>query len=176
MRTLIIYTSSTGFTKRYAEWIAEEISDEVITFKEAKKKGNEFFEGYDSIVYGGWCMGGKVINEDWFKENMLAWKNKKLAIFCVGASPMDSPEVPEALDNNLSEEEKKIAKIFYCQGGLNYEKMKLPMKIMMKMYASSIAKKKDATEFEKTKAEMITKSYDISDKKYINPIIEYLKA
>lgn len=176
MRTLIIYTSSTGFTKRYAEWIAEELRGEVITLKEAKKKSNEFFEGYDSIVYGGWIMGGKVSKVEWFKEKISAWKNKKLAVFCVGASPMDSPEIPESLDSNLNEEEKKVVKTFYCQGGLDYEKMKMPMRIMMRIYASSIAKKKDATEFEKTKAEMITKSYDISDKKYINPIVEYLRV
>lgn len=121
-------------------------------------------------------MGGKVSKVEWFKEKISAWKNKKLAVFCVGASPMDSPEIPESLDSNLNEEEKKVVKTFYCQGGLDYEEMKMPMRIMMRIYASSLAKKKDATEFEKTKAEMITKSYDISDKKYINPIVEYLRV
>lgn len=176
MRTLIIYTSSTGFTKRYAEWIADEISGEVIRLKEAKKKGNEFFQGYDSIVYGGWLMGGKVSKVEWFKEKMSAWKNKKLAVFCVGASPIESPEVSKTLDNNFSEEVRKKVKVVYCQGGLDYDKMSFLMKTMMKMFVASLAKKKDASEFEKEQAEMIAKSYDISDKKFIEPIIEYLKA
>lgn len=175
MSTLIIYTSSTGFTKRYAEWISEEVNGELITLKEAKKKDSGYFDKYDNIIYGGWLMAGKVRKIEWFKEKILMWKNKKLAVFCVGASPIESPAVPVTIDNNFNDDQKSCTKIFYCQGGLDYEKMKSPMKVMMKMFAASLAKKKDATESEKIQAEMIAKSYDISDKKYINPIIEYLR-
>ena len=47
---------------------------------------------------------------------------------------------------------------------------------MMKMFAKMMANKKDKTEEEKGMAEMIGKSYDISDRKYILPIAEYIKG
>ena len=38
MRTLIIYTSQTGFTKKYAEWIAEKAKADILDLKNAQKK------------------------------------------------------------------------------------------------------------------------------------------
>ena len=31
MKTAIIYVSQTGFTKRYAEWLSEEVQEEIPT-------------------------------------------------------------------------------------------------------------------------------------------------
>ena len=44
----------------------------------------------------------------------------------------------------------------------------------MKMFVSALKKKKDPTEEEKIMTEMVAKSYDISDEKYLEPVIEYL--
>ena len=87
---------------------------------------------------------------------------------------MESPDIPKALDVMLTEEEKKIAKVFYCPGGFNYEGMKPLYKLMMKMFVKMLSSKKDATELEKEAAKMMSHSYDISDKKYLEPIVEYL--
>ena len=45
----------------------------------------------------------------------------------------------------------------------------------MKMLAKSLTSKKDATEKDKQMAQMISHSYDISDKIYIEPILAELK-
>lgn len=37
MRTLVIYNSQTGFTRRYAEWIVEELKCDIMPFAEAKR-------------------------------------------------------------------------------------------------------------------------------------------
>ena len=47
---------------------------------------------------------------------------------------------------------------------------------IQKAFAKMMEGKKDKTEDEKIMAEMIGKSYDISDRKYIEPMVEYLKA
>ena len=49
MKTLIIYTSQTGFTKRYALWLAGKVDGDVLELKDAQKKENDFFDGYDAI-------------------------------------------------------------------------------------------------------------------------------
>ena len=58
MNTIIIYSSQTGFTERYAKWLADELSAETITLADAKKKNDDYFKEADAIVYGGWVMGG----------------------------------------------------------------------------------------------------------------------
>ena len=46
---------------------------------------------------------------------------------------------------------------------------------LAKMFAKALASKKDATEADRKMADMISHSYDISDKKYIAPIVAEIK-
>ena len=175
MKTLIVYTSQTGFTKRYAEWLSERMNADLFDLKEARKKDDGFFEMYDAIVYGGWAMAGNLVKSKWFLDKAAAWKNKRLAVFCVGGSPNDNPDIEVALHNMLTDEQRNYIKAFYCQGGFNYEKMNAGSRLAMKMFVGSLKKKKDATEDEKIMAERISTSYDISDIRFIEPIVEYLE-
>lgn len=176
MKTLIIYTSQTGFTKKYAGWLAERMNADLLDLKDAQKKDSVFFDAYRAIVYGGWAMAGSLVKVKWFLDRASAWKDKKLAIFCVGGSPNDNPDVEIWLRKLLTDEQRSYIKAFYCQGGFNYEKMNAPSRLAMKMFVGALKKKKDATEAEKTMAQMISSSYDISDKKYIEPIVDYLEG
>ena len=170
MKTVVIYNSQTGFTKRYAEWIAEESSADCFELKEAKKKN---LDEYDAIVYGGWACAGSISKIGWFKGNINKWADKKLIVFCVGGSPEDNPDIDVFLKNAFKDSEKKVD-VFYCQGGFNYEKMSASSKVMMKMFTNMLKSKKDKTPEEENMIKMISSSYDISDKKYIKPILECL--
>lgn len=173
MKTIVIYHSQTGFTKRYAEWIAEAVGADCLELSVAKKKD---LTAYEAIIFGGWACAGSISKISWFKENIDKWADKKLIAFCVGGSPADNPEIDIALQGNFSEAEQKRVKIFYCPGGFNYEKMSAPSKLMMKMFVKALNAKKDKTEAEQTMAKMISSSYDISDKRYIEPILKYLEG
>ena len=174
MKTLIIYTSQTGFTKRYAEWLADKISGELIELNDAQKKADSFFEDYDAICYGGWLRAARIVKVNWFLGKAVNWKDKRLAVFCTGGSPNDNPDVDIMLRKMLTDEQRDYIKVFYCQAGINYENMKAPARLAMKMFVSALKNKKDATEKEKIMAEMIASTYDISDIKYIEPIVSYL--
>lgn len=175
MKTLVIYTSQTGFTKKYAEWIAEKTSGDILELKDAQKKNDSFFADYQAIVYGGWLMAGSTVKVKWFLNKAASWQDKRLAVFCVGGSPNDNPDVEVTLKKMLTDEQRKYIRTFYCQGGFNYEKMNGPSKLAMKMFVSALKKKKDQTEEEKIMTKMIATSYDISDIKYTEPIVEYLE-
>ncbi len=176
MKTIVIYTSQTGFTKRYAEWIAERMNADILDLKEAKKKPDSFFGGYDAIVYGGWCMAGKVAKSTWFLGKAPGCKGKKLAVFAVGCSPDGTPEVAESLKQLLTDEQRQYIKAFYCQGGINYERMSFPYRMAMKMFANSLKNRKNATAKEKEMGEFIAQNHDLADIRFIEPIIAYLEA
>ena len=61
-----------------------------------------------------------------------------------------------------------------CPGGFNYEKMSAASKFKMKMFLKVLKAKKDKTKEEEVMIKMIASSYDISDKKYIEPILACL--
>lgn len=130
---------------------------------------------YKTIIFGGWACAGGISKIGWFKSNIDKWGDKKLIAFCVGGSPIDNPEIETALEQNFNESERRKVKLFYCPGGFNYEKMSAPSKIMMKMFVKTLKAKKDKTEEDQIMVKMISSSYDISDKKYIEPILQYLK-
>lgn len=171
MKSIVIYNSQTGFTKRYAEWIAEAAGADCFELSVAKKKD---LTAYEAIIFGGWACAGSIRKLSWFKGNMDQWQDKKLIAFCVGASPIDSPEIDPALKRNFTESERKKVNVFYCPGGLNYEKMPALSKLMMKMLIITLKAKKGKTEADQEMIKMISASYDISDRKYIEPILKCL--
>ena len=178
MKTLIVYTSQTGFTKKYAEWLGERLKGEfmVMPLKEAQKHSASFFDDFQAIAYGGWAMAGKVTKSKWFLDKAASWRDKRLAMFCVGGAPAESRNVEAALKSMLTDEQREYIKPFYCPGGFNYERMSAASRFAMKIFISSLKKKKDATDEDRRMAELISTSYDISDKKYAEPIAEYLEG
>lgn len=172
MRTAVIYHSQTGFTKRYAEWVAEAADADCIELSEARKKNMSEYEG---IIFGSWVCVGSLSKLGWFKKNMDKWAGKKLIVFCVGASPADNPEIEEFMKQNFDGPEFAQVNVFYCPGGYNYEKMTARFKLMMKVFLKAMNVKKDKTEAEEEMIKWISSSYDISDRKYIEPILECLK-
>lgn len=172
MKAIVIYNSQTGFTRRYAQWIAEETGADCLELSQAKKKN---LAAYEAIIFGGWACGGSISKLGWLKGNIDKWSDKKLVAFCVGASPIESPEVEPALKQNFTESELERVPVFYCPGGLDYETMPAPSKLMMKLFIKMLKAKKEKTETEQEMIKMISASYDISDKKYIEPILKYLK-
>lgn len=175
MKVLVVYSSQTGFTKSYAYWICERTGGQMLELNEAKKKPESYFNDFDAIIYGSWAIAGKVNNSSWFREKLPSWKGKKLALFCVGASYVDDNEdIKILMDNSLTPEEKKYAKSFYCQGGINYEKMNFINKGLLKVFATVLKNKKNKTGQDEAMAKALEKSYDISDKKFIEPILDYI--
>lgn len=171
MKAVVVYNSQTGFTRRYAKWIAEAADADCFALAEAKKRS---MDEYDAIIYGGWACAGGISRLAWFKKNMNQWSGKKLIAFCVGASPIENPEIEEALRKNFSADEWEKVNVFYCPGGFNYEKMSAASRLMMKIFIKTLKAKKDKTEEDEIMIKMISSSYDISDRKYIEPVLECL--
>lgn len=173
MKTIVIYTSQTGFTKRYAQWIAKASGADCLKLSAAKMKN---LNAYETIVFGGWACAGGISRIGWFKRNIAKWTDKKLIAFCVGASPMDSPEIEPALRRNFTDSERERISVFYCPGGLNYEKMPAPSRLTMKIFVQTLKAKKNKTEMDREMIKMLSDSYDISDRKYIEPILEAISG
>ena len=70
MRTIVIYNSQTGFTKKYGKWIAEKSNAECDEYSVAKSMN---LESYDAIVFGGWAVAGSISKLKWFKSNISRW-------------------------------------------------------------------------------------------------------
>ena len=78
MKTLIIYNSQTGFTEKYAKWLAENLEAKCLSVKEAK---NEKLADYDRVIFGSWFCAESISKLNWFLPKIgdfLKDVNKKM--------------------------------------------------------------------------------------------------
>jgi len=139
MRTVVIYKSRTGFTKKYAEWISEELSADI--FHASKVTANMLLV-YDCVIYGG---GLYVVGIDGVKlitQNLDKLKDKKVVVFATGMSPSREEAVSEVISRNFTIEQQKIIQFFYLRGGFDYRKLNSFDKMLMTLLKASIKWKK----------------------------------
>ena len=166
---LVVYKSVTGFTKQYAQWIAEELDCSILDFKEVSAKT---LSEYKVIIFGGRFHAGFVDGLKKTKEIFEKSSATRLIVFATGAPPdTETAMIEEAWKNNFTPDESKRISHFYMQSGLRYKKMPLGDKLMLKAFSAMVKRKKDKTEYEKAMERALENSYDLSSKEYIKPLI-----
>lgn len=112
MKILVTFQSKTGFTKKYAKWIADAVDGDV---KDLSEVLNQEINKYDLIIHGGWIMGGMINGLDKIKNQ----NPKKLIVFGVGFTPKQEVEIEKYIEIN------KLDNIpfFYYEGGMDPKKM-----------------------------------------------------
>ncbi len=172
-KILVIYKSVTGFTKEYAEWIAQETDAALMDIKKATPKN---MSDFDTIVFGGRMHAGTVDGLKTAKKLLSQSHASHFLIFATGAMPNEAKATIEKMwHSNLTSEELSKFPHFYMQAGLCYEKMPFLDRMMMKAFRSMMKRKKAKTEADRQMAQAIAGSYDISSKEYIVPLIAALK-
>lgn len=100
-----------------------------------------------------------------------------IVVFATGATPSAAEDMINAIWNaSFSEEELKKIPHFYMQGGLNYKKMVIVDRLIMKTLANMLSRKKDKNSDEAGCEQAIGSSYDISSREYIMPLIQFVQA
>lgn len=172
-KILIVYKSSTGFTKKYAEMTAEEID---CTLADYKTVTADTMSKYNIVVFGTRAHAGTVDGYKKIKQNFQKSKAAHLVLFVTGATPnAEETIIRDFWKQNLSPGELRRLPHFYMQSGLRYENMCFSDKLMLKAASAFLKKKKEKTAFDKTFEQAISGSYDISSKEYIRPLISCLK-
>lgn len=122
MKILVTFQSKTGFTKKYAEWIARDVNADI---KELSQVSAEEIAEYDLVIHGGWIMGGMING----LEKITSFNPHKLVVFGVGFTPKKEVEISKCIEAN------KLADtpFFYYEGGMDPKKMGFIGRTMIKM-------------------------------------------
>ncbi|MCL2698643.1 MAG: flavodoxin domain-containing protein [Oscillospiraceae bacterium] len=172
MKIIIVYSSKTGFTKKYADWIAEELKCKTLPYSDFSES---IINEYDIIIFGSRVHAGKIEHLDKMKSYFNDKPGKELIVFATGGTPNAAEEVVNKIwRNNLTESEINDIPHFYMQSGLDYKKMGFPDKAIMKMGAFFMSMKKNKNDNEAGYENAIKDSYDDSSKEYILPLIKYM--
>lgn len=173
MKCLVIYKSETGFTKKYAEWIAGDLSADIHEYANVNQK---MLSRYDVVIYGGSLHAVGISGKKFITQNLDFLKNKRVIVFAVGASPYRKEILDEVRDKNFSEEEKKIIHFYYLRGGFNYHKLPFLDKILMKLLHLKLKRKKVLTADEKGMLNAFKQPVDFTRKENITELVSYVQS
>lgn len=179
-RTLVLYRSKHGTTKKYAHWIADALDADVM---EASKKDinhwSYLMTRYDMVIYGGNLNMGGINGIKEFKGTLMKYPIQNVAYFCVGSYPASEETTQEHLEANFTSREVEAGvKLFYCRGRLDYIGLGFLEKRIMGGLMKAIEKKypEDRTEAEAEILEAYYDDVDWSGRYYIEPLVEYVKS
>jgi len=173
MKYLVVYKSKTGFTEKYAKWIAKELSADIYSYKEVNE---ENFKDYDVIIYGGSLHAVGIEGIKLIKDNWNQLEGKILVVFAVGATPYREDTVEEIKNNNFSGEQLGKIQFFYLRGGFNYNKLPLIDKFLMKLLQLKLKRKKSLTADEKGMLNAYNKPVDFTRRENIDDIIFFIRS
>lgn len=98
-KILVVYKSKTGYARKYAEWIAEELNCDI---KENHKLSFSDLKDYDTIIYGGGLYAVGINGINLIKNNFDALKGKRLIVYATGATPPNEEDLKKVWETNFN--------------------------------------------------------------------------
>ncbi len=130
MSTVVIYKSKYGSTKQYAGWIAEELGADLKNADDVKLQD---LLPYDTIIYGAGVYIGCIAGIALISDNYEQLKDKKIIVFTVGLTdPADKKKCEDLCTKNYSWKMMDTIQTFHLRGALDYKKIGIGNKLMMK--------------------------------------------
>ncbi len=170
---IIVYQSRYGATEKYVRWLRE-ITD--FSCVETPKASAAVVGQYGTIVLCGGIYASGIAGISFLKKNVGKWKDRKIAVFCVGASPHDGKALEEIRARNLTGDLKGVP-LFYGRGAWDESRMKLVDRTLCKLLHKAVAKRDPDTYEPWMKALMCAKGQacDWTDKGDLMPLLDFLK-
>lgn len=173
-KIVVIYKSKYGSSKKYAQWIAEEVKGDLFDASEIKV---EMLKEYDTIVYGGGLYASGISGISLITKNFDIIKDKKIIVYTVGLASTDKKEVfAPIIEKNFPKEIIDNIKFFHFRGGIDYKKLNLVHKAMMAMLKKVVSKKPEDKLTDDDKGLLATygDKVDFTDKSAIVPLVNYI--
>lgn len=159
----IVYTSRSGFTKKYAEMLGEMLNLSAYSLKDSASDISRKAE----IIYLGWLFANCV------KDFSKARKRYNICAVC-GVGLCETGE-------NVSEVRKTTdipcgIPLFTLQGGFERESLKGINKLLISMIEKGLSNQKERSETDEKMLELIKHSADYTDAENLKSVIEWYRA
>lgn len=169
---IILYRSKYGATKKYADWLCEATGFDAI---ETAKADIRQVEQYETVIICGGIYASGIAGLSFLEKNYDRLKSKKLAVFCVGASPYDETAFEVIKTHNLKGGLKNIP-VFYGRGAWDQDNMSFTDRTLCKMLQKAVAKKdpKNYEPWETALMSAVGKVCDWTDRQYLEPLLAFV--
>lgn len=138
--SVVLYKSAYGFTKKYAEWIAEELNCDCLDVNTF-----DFNKDHKTIIFGGGLYAGKINGIKTLIKNYDKIKDKKVIVFTVGVADVKDAgnveNIVSSLKKQIPKEMFHKIKLFHFRGGMDYGKMSFIHRCMMWFMKTMLSKR-----------------------------------
>ena len=162
MSGVIYYKTKYGATEQYANWLSQDLGFELKNIKKGPKPGSE-----NIVIIGSNIIMDKLKASGWIQKHWPSFQNKKVILFAVGGTKIDSKDRNKAMAKSLPSEILNKVKVFHLRGRFDHSKINF---LMSKMIKKGMENEKDPV----VKKEW-TEGFDDVKREYLKPIIEYVK-
>ncbi len=159
---IIVYESKTGFTRKYADMLAEKTGLKAYRTKELPLADKD-----EEIIFLGWMMAGKI------QGLSKVIKRNVIAVCASGTARTAEP------DNETVIERNKISGIpfFYLRGGcLPLKELKGLDKIMLSMFVKMLKSRKDKDEELEESISNIENGFNGVKEDNLEPVLQWLST
>ena len=178
MRILVTYASKYGTTKRYAQWIAEDLACDL---RDSREVNAELLKSYDILIHGGGLYAGGLSGIQTIVKNYDAISNKRIILFSCGLADPEDPEnvahIEAGLEKVLTPEMREKIRQFHLRGGIDYSRLGLTHKAMMAMLRTVMLKK--GYDNLRSEDQMMLDTYggtvDFTNRESLAPLLSYVR-
>ena len=183
-KILVIYKSKYGSTKKYVDMLKAELENRdegrgksVCDIVAVEQFDKALLENYNTVIVAGAVYASGISGLNVLKKNWDVMKDKKTAVFCVGASPYDEKAIREVKDNNLKGELKDIP-LFYGRGAWDESRMTFKDRTLCRLLQKMVAKQnpEECEPWIKALLSAVGQKCDWTDRKYLLPLFEYIRG
>ena len=179
MNILVSYGSKYGTTKRYAQWIAEELACDLAGSRELTP---ERLKPYDVIIHGGGLYAGGLCGINTIVKHFDVISDKQIILFSCGLADPEDPEnvahIESGLEKVLTPEMRKKIRQFHLRGGIDYSRLGLTHKAMMAMLRRVMLKK--GYDNLRSEDQMMLDTYggtvDFTNRESLAPLLNYVRS
>lgn len=168
-----------GTTKRYAQWIAEDLACDL---RDSREVNAELLKSYDILIHGGGLYAGGLSGIQTIVKNYDAISNKWIILFSCGLADPEDPEnvahIEAGLEKVLTPEMREKIRQFHLRGGIDYSRLGLTHKAMMAMLRTVMLKK--GYDNLRSEDQMMLDTYggtvDFTNRESLAPLLSYVRS
>ncbi|HOB23089.1 MAG: flavodoxin domain-containing protein [Firmicutes bacterium] len=159
---VIVYESKTGFTKKYAEMLAEKTGLKTLPTSEISKVNQDA-----EIIFLGWLKAGKIQGLNKVRKYNL------IAVCGSGTARRAEPSTEAVIARNKLEG----IPFFYLRGGcLPLKEIKGMDKVLLSMFLWILKSRRDKDEETEEAIEIIENGFDGVKEENLEPVLQWLKT
>ncbi len=165
---IVIYHSKTGFTAKYALWIAEKLECPFISDKEAAVKP---LKHYRTLIFGGRLIAGKPQGFDFLRKHIGEFSEQQIVTFVTGSGTDNDPaELKKKIFSGMEDAAERVS-CYFLKSGLNYDKMGVGERLVMKTLCRMLK-----LTGKKELGQHLSQSFDESSPDFVDSLVGEVKT